>query len=542
MPVSSKTLNGYLALFRQTTSAVPIRVTHAARVRYLRDPWQQSVTGRYPPGAGSREENKPMTTGRLSRRLRVDGEPRPGRARNVPAPGRMPVTEGPRRQPSARRWVSLAWSAVLPVCDGCALAAAVLLVAPGWPAVGYAVAALLVLNVSGRHRLRICLRLSDEVSRLAVAAIIPLPLLLPWTEAAGGVTRLVVMSAGLLVTMRAGLYAALRAARRSDWLTEPVLIVGMGKLGVEVGELLLEHSDLGLRPVGFIGSLPPDPESPLPLLGELSEMSDVVSRHGVRRVIVCFPADSDADLVSTLRATWRLRAEVYVVPRMYELAAAIPPACLDEVCGIPLVPLRRSGLRRSGRVVKRVFDLVAGTALLLALTPVLLVLMIAVLLSCGRPVLFWQVRVTRDGRLMKIAKLRTVASQHPGAQWTVPPDQCSSLGRWLRATHLDELPQLINVIRGEMSLVGPRPERPYFASQFAEVIPRYEDRHRAHAGMTGWAQVHGLTGDTSISERVRFDNRYIENWSLWLDIVILARTIAQPLTGVRKTHRSRERT
>jgi len=171
----------------------------------------------------------------------------------------------------------------------------------------------------------------------------------------------------------------------------------------------------------------------------------------------------------------------------------------------------------------------------------MLLLMSGVLLSCGRPVLFRQARVTGSSRTMIITKLRTVAATDPDRRWTVSPADCTALGRWLRATHLDELPQLLNVIRGEMSLVGPRPERPYFTAQFAQAVPRYEDRHRMNGGMTGWAQVHGLTGDTSIHERVRFDNNYIEHWSLWLDLVILLRTLAEPLSAaLRKEHRSRE--
>ena len=236
----------------------------------------------------------------------------------------------------------------------------------------------------------------------------------------------------------------------------------------------------------------------------------MASEHDIRRILVTSPGDSDAALVSVLRADHRLSADVCVVPRLYELAAAIPASCWDEVWGIPLILLRHSGLRGSGWVVKRAFDLVLGTMLLVVLAPVLVLLMGAVLLSCGRPVLFRQARVTRSGRIMKITKLRTVPGADRDGQWTVSPDDCSALGRWLRATHLDELPQLMNVVRGEMSLVGPRPGRPYFASQFAEIVPCYEDRHRTNGGMTGWAQVHGLTGDTSINERARFDNQYVE--------------------------------
>lgn len=198
----------------------------------------------------------------------------------------------------------------------------------------------------------------------------------------------------------------------------------------------------------------------------------------------------------------------------------------------------RSDGHNVSRPGKRAFDLVVGTALLLALAPVLLVLAAAVLVTSGRPVLFRQARVTAGGRIIQIVKLRTCTDDgggvlSPDTQWTVAAEQLTALARWLRATHLDELPQLLNVVRGELSLVGPRPERPYFASRFAEVIPRYGDRQRMPAGMTGWAQVHGRYGDTSIAERVRYDNDYIEHWSLWLDVVILARTLAMPVTGGR---------
>lgn len=450
------------------------------------------------------------------------------------------MVKHPQAWRSPRPWEIWARSALLPASDALALAAAALLIAPRWPTAGYAAAALALLQVSGRQRLRICLRVGDEMPYLAACVAMPVSLLLPRMESPVAVARLGVASVALLITLRAGLYAALRAARRAGRLTERTLIVGPGELGVEVAELLLAHRDLGLLPIGFVDSVPPDRGLPLPLVGEMSEISDVVSRYGVSRVIVSFPGGRDADLVSVLRAKRLFRAEVHVIPRMYEMAAAIPRRCLDEIWGIPLVRLRRCGPRFPGRVIKRAFDLIVSTTLLVALAPVLFTLMAALLLCGGRPVLFRQARVTASGRVTKITKLRTMTNtkDDPDTQWTAPSGQCSRLGRWLRATHLDELPQLLNVIRGDMSLIGPRPERPYFTSQFARVIPRYEDRHRIRSGMTGWAQVHGLVGDTSITERVRFDNHYIEHWSLWLDVVILARTLAEPLNGMINPRRS----
>ncbi|HEY5359572.1 MAG TPA: sugar transferase [Streptosporangiaceae bacterium] len=208
-------------------------------------------------------------------------------------------------------------------------------------------------------------------------------------------------------------------------------------------------------------------------------------------------------------------------------------ACPDEVREVPLAPLRRERRPASLRV-KRCFDIAAATIMLGAAAPFLGLLALAI----GRrhPAFFRQDRVVGCGRRAEIIKLRTMAA-HPDSdtRWVVPTDQLTSLGRWLRATHLDELPQLINVIRGDMSLVGPRPERPYFADKFGREIPRYDDRHRMRAGLTGLAQVQGLHGDTSIHERVRLDNFYIDHWSLWLDVVILARTLAMVTGPARRT-------
>jgi exopolysaccharide biosynthesis polyprenyl glycosylphosphotransferase len=422
---------------------------------------------------------------------------------------------------------------LLPICDAFTLLTAALLTVSDWLAIAYTTAALIFLNATGRHRLRICLRASDEVPRLAMAAALPILLFLPWMESTGRFVRLTALSICLLLAMRIGLYAILRSAHRHHRLTQPALIVGTGKLGAEIGALVQQRSEIGLRLVGFVGARIPGVQSAPPVLGRVPDLAGIVREYNVRRIIVSFPATGDAALVTALRANNSRSVDICIVPRMYELAAAIPPGCLDEVWGIPLVPLRLPGLSWSGRPMKRAFDLIAGTALLIFLGPLLLALMGLTMLSCGRPVLFRQVRITRSGRAMTILKLRTVSGSDKAEKWTVAAEDCSRLGRWLRATHLDELPQLLNVLHGDMSLVGPRPERPSYSATFAEVIPHYEDRLRTNSGMTGWAQVHGLVGDTSISDRVRFDNYYIEHWSLWLDLIVLIRTLAEPLNGAR---------
>ena len=243
-------------------------------------------------------------------------------------------------------------------------------------------------------------------------------------------------------------------------------------------------------------------------------------------MIICYAGIKDEDLVTVLRASLPLRADVCLVPRLYELGMAVPRSGLDEIWGIPLIPLRR----RPGSLAlaaKRAFDVIGAAVLLAAAAPAMLAAAAAIRLQSGGPALFRQARVTGDGRSAQVLKLRTLGEHgDPDTSWTAPAQPCTALARWLRTTHADELPQLVNVLRGEMSLVGPRPERPYFAGQFDREILRYTDRTRMPAGMTGWAQVHGLNGDTSIAERARFDNQYIEYWSPWMDVVIMARTLA----------------
>jgi len=247
--------------------------------------------------------------------------------------------------------------------------------------------------------------------------------------------------------------------------------------------------------------------------------------------VVCYAACKDEDLVTVVRASRPLRADVCVVPRLYELGMAVPQSCLDEIWGIPLIPLRRLGHSTAGVWLKRIFDVTLAAIMLVAAAPVLLVLAAAIRLVCRQSPMFRQVRVTGRGRTATVLKLRTL-SEHgdPDTSWTGETQECTALGRWLRVTHLDELPQLVNVLRGQMSLVGPRPERPYFAEMFGREFHRYSDRTRMPAGVTGWAQIHGLNGDTSIIERARFDNYYIEYWSPWLDVIILGRTLVAAIT------------
>jgi exopolysaccharide biosynthesis polyprenyl glycosylphosphotransferase len=453
--------------------------------------------------------------------------------RAVPAapPGDRGLGPAGWRPRAARRASRITPVLAMPLADVLGLAAAIGVTRPpALPAALYALAVLALLAATGQHRLRICLRVADQAGRILAAAALPLLVLLPWMPA-GAAARLAASSAGLVFAFRVAVSAALRAAHRGGLLIEPALVIGAGTFGAHIGELMREHPELGLRPVGYLDHGPARKDLALPSLGAPGDLAEVVTALGIRRVVVCYAACKDEDLVTVLRASRPLRADVCVVPRLYEVGMAVPRSSLDELWGIPLIPLRRLGHSTLGLFLKRLLDVVVAATLLVAAAPVLLVLAVAVRLRTGQAPLFLQQRVTGGGRTAPVVKLRTLTGPaDPDTSWGVSSHQCSPMGRWLRATHLDELPQLWNVLRGDMSLVGPRPERPYFAEQFGREILRYGDRNRMLAGITGWAQVHGLNGDTSIVERARFDNQYIEYWSPWLDVVILARTLVASFT------------
>jgi exopolysaccharide biosynthesis polyprenyl glycosylphosphotransferase len=443
------------------------------------------------------------------------------------------VSLAPRRDPRGSARMS---RLALPLADAVALAAAVVVSrTAGWVAVGYAVMVLVVLTASRQHRLKITPRVSDDAGRLALAAVLPVLVTLPWLGA-GAAARLVITTAVLLGAGRAVTYQIVRTARRRGRLTENLAIVGTGPAAQELARLAKARPELGLQATGFVGrpsaGVGRRPAgSVLPLLGRSDDLAGVIRRYGIGRVIVAVDAEEEPAALTGLRAARELPVDICVLPRLPELGGTVPRSMLDEIWGLPLVPLRRIGT--AGRVGKRLFDLTVASILLVLTSPLILTFGVITRLQLRRPALFRQVRVTGAEQLAVVVKLRTIDEyQNPDTCWAVPMHRSTAFGRFLRGTHLDELPQLTNVVRGHMSLVGPRPERPYFAHRFEQEIPGYADRLRMKAGLTGWAQIHGLTGDTSIHDRARFDNAYIENWSFWLDLVILTRTITDAFKGV----------
>ena len=320
------------------------------------------------------------------------------------------------------------------------------------------------------------------------------------------------------------MFKLIQRARRRGYDLEDTLIVGAGPVGVEVARALEENPEFGLLPSGFVDRF--DERLPLPIVGRPERLYEVLEQTQVRNVVLAFGAASEAELVTAIRRCSVLPVQFYTVPRFFELGVTAANVG-HEVDGFALVPMRRPGHGHSMWPLKRAFDLIVASILLLLVSPVLLVCALLVKLSSPGPVLFKQVRVGVSGIPFQIYKLRSMrVNDDHHTTWSVDDDQrVTKIGHMLRQTHLDELPQLFNVIRGDMSIVGPRPERPYFVEQFTSEIDGYGDRHRVPVGITGWAQVNGYWGNTSIEARVRLDNRYIENWSPWRDLVIALRTI-----------------
>lgn len=344
-------------------------------------------------------------------------------------------------------------------------------------------------------------------------------------------------------------------ARRNHALATPTLILGSGVVAERVVNRLTTDRGYGLRPVGFLDSDPMptldySPASAIPVLGGLDDLGDAIRQTGARRLILAFSSEPDHVLLEKIRECEKLGVEVSLVPRMFE--AINDRAVLDHLGGLPLISLHPTDPRGWEFAVKHGLDRGIAVIALAGLAPVLGVIALAVRLTSPGPALFRQRRVGRDGRVFDVLKFRTMREPNPGRDNEfVPPEGCAPggvegedrttrLGRWLRATSLDEVPQLINVLRGEMSVVGPRPERPQFAALFGAEVSGYEDRLRVKSGITGWAQVNGLRGQTSIADRVEWDNHYIRNWSLGFDVKIMMLTVAEILR-LRDSQGARER-
>ena len=358
----------------------------------------------------------------------------------------------------------------------------------------------------------------------------------PYVRPSEIAVRLWVCAAVLLPAVRLTRSLLQRYLRRRFHFGAPALVIGSGPIAHQLVARMQQVPDYGLRPVGLLDDVAPAESevADVPYLGNADDLEAAVRRTRACELLVAPSTVSDDQLARVAHQAHNLGMRVRVVPRLMDAVGG--GAWVEHLGGVPLVVLDRIDPKGWQFTIKHTGDRVAAALGLLLISPIFLTLMLLVRLSSPGPIFFAQPRIGRDGKVFDCLKFRSMRPLAPNAaafelkEGSAPggvegEDRRTWIGKIMRKTSLDELPQLINVVRGDMSLVGPRPERPEFVELFEMQIRRYGERHRVKAGVTGWAQVHGLRGQTSIADRAEFDNYYIENWSLLLDIKILLLTV-----------------
>ena len=480
----------------------------------------------------------------------------------------------------------------------------------------FGVLVLMLFGIRGMYSNRLHSHLLDElrsiVSTTAVAtmAVISVRVVMendPHTAAQ--TAQLWIVAAVALSAGRTGLFIArARSIARGEG-GRPTLIVGAGRVGQLVAKRLLDRPAFGLRPVGFLDNDPLELEGAsvdLPVVGASWDLERVIEEHDVEHVVFTFSTAPHAVMLSMVRRCRELGVSASLVPRLFEVS--VERVSVEHLGGLPLLEMRPIDPKGLQFAIKYALDRVVAAIAVILISPILLALAAAVLITSGRPIFFRQRRIGLDGQEFDMLKFRTMkgspeSSGHNHGHWvfetledsagsllnghkpngnghangnglvhgngngngngnghgphehdlvpaeegetalatmtepqsasdvveTSGEDRRTPIGRILRRYSLDELPQLLNVLRGDMSLIGPRPELGTFVRLFEEAVHRYGDRHRVKSGITGWAQVHGLRGNTSLADRVEWDNYYIENWSLWLDMKIAVMTVGSLL-------------
>ena len=453
----------------------------------------------------------------------------------------------------ARRFAS--WGRVSLVTDGVALAAALLIAhfAAGATAVPVAwtfvFAALAIALLSSKHMYRppLDLRMLDATRSIIVAVAIAAAgtvalrgLAADASAAADETIGPWLLATAFVIAGRTWLIGSEHRARRRGDAGQRSLIVGAGNVGRVVAKRLTEHPEIGLRPVGFLDKEPlhGNDVTDLPVLGASWDLERIVGEKRIEHVIVTFSTAPEDVLLRLLKRCERLGIATSLVPRLYEKSTE--HFTVVPLGGGPLIARQSPNPKSWPFAVKHALDRAGAALALLLLAPVMGALAVGVWVSLGRPILYGAERVGRDGRRFDMLKFRTMLPMTE-AERTNPDidpetgtagitrqgvDRRTPFGAFLRRTSLDELPQLFNVLKGEMSLIGPRPERTEYVQVYEKEVPGYRERHRVKSGITGWAQVSGLRGATSLADRAEWDNYYIENWSPWLDVKIILLTLA----------------
>jgi exopolysaccharide biosynthesis polyprenyl glycosylphosphotransferase len=406
-----------------------------------------------------------------------------------------------------------------------------------------AVLSIVFLWAGGMYRPRIRPLFLDDlpgfVSRLLAAAGLVGTLTSLRHNGASDLVFLKSSAEGIVLALFGHLLATftVRTARRWGLVEHRTILVGSGPVTERIATTLLSPDRCGLTPVAYLADDEAGTESNLgrlPYLGDVGRLWEAIDDECATVVIVSDAGFASSRLTALCRQAIIRHCDLFIVPRMHEVTRHGPAT--ETIGAIPVVRFGSSSRDGLPWKFKRFFDVVVSLTALILLSPLLLVCSILVRIDSGPGILFRQVRVGRDGipfELLKFRSLRPANDVEAATTWSVgTDDRISTIGRWLRRTSIDELPQLWNILRGDMTFVGPRPERPFFVEKFSAEEPSYAFRHRVPSGLTGLAQVNGMRGDTSIAERSSFDNYYIENWSLWLDVKVILRTVGE-VVGAR---------
>jgi Undecaprenyl-phosphate glucose phosphotransferase len=361
----------------------------------------------------------------------------------------------------------------------------------------------------------------------------------PIAEATAPVSRVVwVLFLGLNVMFAYASRQTVRELLERRWRAgiglKRILIAGAGDLGRMVADRILQHRELGYQVVGFIDDRAGGDHigyRGLPLLGSLPDVVEVAHAERIDHLYVALPIEEHAKLLELMETTSREGIDVRVVPDLLQFIAL--RARLEDLDGLPVINVNDVPLQGFNALVKRALDIALSLAAIAFLAIPFAIIAALVKRTSPGPIFYSQERMGLDGRRFTVYKFRSMyegAEESTGPVWARDDDpRATPIGRWLRRFDLDELPQFWNVLKGEMSIVGPRPERPYFVHQFKHRIPQYMLRHKVKAGITGWAQVNGWRGNTSLEKRIEYDLYYIENWSVTLDLKIMWLTLVRGL-------------
>jgi len=345
-----------------------------------------------------------------------------------------------------------------------------------------------------------------------------------------GISAVMFISTGRFIIMK---FEQLWYARGND--LKRVIVVGTSAVANKIFHSLVAHQSLGYEVLGYCSAQDTSENSMehIPYLGSIASVPDLIKTHSIDVILIAFNETEHSLLHDLVNDCQGLDVEMMMVPDILELMTS--QVQIKHIEGIPFLGIKSPTLSTWNFIVKRGFDLLFASLILLLSSPMIILIALLIKLSSKGPIFYLQERIGLDGNVFKVIKFRSMridAEQTTGPVWSQKDDpRTTQLGRFLRRFSLDEIPQLLNVMKGDMSVVGPRPERPHFVEKFKKQVPRYLERHRVKTGMTGWAQVNGLRGNASIAERTKYDIYYIEHWSLVFDLKIILKTIHAVLFG-----------